>query len=75
MDAMPDTIALRPAGAVIHPTAMVARGAERGAGVRSGHYCTAGCNGAAEDGVERVWPGGWDGTTRTGPGGARAGLG
>ena len=37
MDAMPDTIALRAAGTVIHPTAIVAPGAKLGVGVLIGH--------------------------------------
>jgi UDP-N-acetylglucosamine acyltransferase len=67
MDAMPYPIALRPAGAVIHPTAMVARGAELGAGVRIGPYCTVGANVALEDGVELVSHVVVDGHTRIGP--------
>ena len=66
MDAMPDTIALRPAGAVIHPTAMVARGAELGAGVRIGPYCTVGANVVIEDGAELVSHVVVDGHTRIG---------
>ena len=49
MDAMPDTIALRPVGAVVHPTALVARGAELGRGVRIGPYCTVGADAVIED--------------------------
>ena len=67
MDAMPDTIALRPARAVIHPTAVVARGAELGAGVRIGPYCTVGANVALGDGVELVSHVVVDGHTRIGP--------
>jgi len=67
MDAMPDTIALRPAGAVIHPTAVVARGAELGAGVRIGPYCTVGANVAIGDRVELVSHVVVDGHTRIGP--------
>ena len=67
MDAMPETIALRPAGAVIHPTAMVARGAELGVGVRIGPYCTVGGDVAIEDGVELVSHVVVDGHTRIGP--------
>jgi UDP-N-acetylglucosamine acyltransferase len=66
MDAMPETIALRPAGAVIHPTAMVARGAELGVGVRIGPYCTVGGDVAIEDGVELVSHVVVDGHTRIG---------
>jgi UDP-N-acetylglucosamine acyltransferase len=67
MDAMPDTIALRPARAVIHPTAVVARGAELGAGVRIGPYCTVGANVALGDRVELVSHVVVDGHTRIGP--------
>ena len=52
MDAMPDTITLRPAGAVVHPTAIVARGAELGRGVRIGPYCTVGADAVIEDRAE-----------------------
>jgi UDP-N-acetylglucosamine acyltransferase len=67
MDAMPDTIALRPARAVIHPTAMVARGAELGAGVRIGPYCTVGAGVTIEDRAELVSHVVVDGHTRIGP--------
>jgi UDP-N-acetylglucosamine acyltransferase len=66
MDAMPDTIALRPAGAVIHPTAVVARGAELGMGVRIGPFCTVGANVAIDDRVELVSHVVVDGHTRIG---------
>ena len=66
MDAMPDTIALRPAGAVIHPTAVVARGAELGTGVRIGPFCTVGANVAIDDRVELVSHVVVDGHTRIG---------
>jgi UDP-N-acetylglucosamine acyltransferase len=66
MDAMPETIALRPAGAVIHPTAVVARGAELGMGVRVGPFCTVGANVAIDDRVELVSHVVVDGHTRIG---------
>jgi UDP-N-acetylglucosamine acyltransferase len=66
MDAMPETIALRPAGAVIHPTALVARGAELGAGVRIGPYCTVGADATIEDGAELISHVVVDGHTRIG---------
>jgi UDP-N-acetylglucosamine acyltransferase len=67
MDTMPDTIALRPAGAAIHPTAVVARAAELGAGVRIGPYCTVGPEVVIEDGAELVSHVVVDGHTRIGP--------
>ncbi len=67
MDAMPDTIALRPAGRAIHPTAVVSRGAELGAGVRIGPYCTVGPNVTLEDRVELVSHAVVDGHTHIGP--------
>jgi UDP-N-acetylglucosamine acyltransferase len=54
MDAMRDTIALRRAGPVIHPTALVARGAELGSGVQIGPYCTVGADVVIEDGARLV---------------------
>ncbi len=38
----------------VHPTAMVARGAELGLGVRIGPYCTVGPHAVIEDGVQLV---------------------
>lgn len=67
MDAMPDTIALRPAGTDIHPTAIVARGAELGAGVRIGPYCSIGPDVVIEDRSELVSHVVVDGHTRIGP--------
>jgi UDP-N-acetylglucosamine acyltransferase len=62
-----DTLAMRPAGAVIHPTAMVARTAELGAGVKIGPYCTVGPRVVIEDGTELVSHVVVDGHTRIGP--------
>ena len=42
MDAMTETVGLRPAPSEIHPTAIVADTAEIGVGVRIGPYCTVG---------------------------------
>jgi UDP-N-acetylglucosamine acyltransferase len=67
MDAMPDTIALRPAVTNIHPTAIVARGAELGIGVRVGPYCTVGPDVAIEDRAELVSHVVVDGHARIGP--------
>ena len=57
---MPDTMLAKSeplerfAPAQIHPTALVSRGAELGAGVRIGPFCTVGPNVVIEDGVELV---------------------
>ncbi len=67
MDAMSNTIALRPAATIVHPTAIVARGAEIGSGVRIGPYCTVGSDVVIEDGVELVSHVVVDGNTRIGP--------
>ena len=66
MDAMSDTLALRPSRNVIHPTAVVARGAELGRGVRIGPYCTVGADVVIEDGAELVSHVVVDGHTRIG---------
>jgi len=63
---MPDTIALRPSATVIHPTAVVARGAELGSAVRIGPFCTVGGNVVIEDGAELVSHVVVDGHTRIG---------
>ena len=67
MDAMLDTLALRSAGAAVHPTAVVARGAELGEGVRIGPFCTVGSHVVIEDGAELVSHVVVDGHTRIGP--------
>ncbi len=56
-----------PAGS-IHPTAIIARGAELGRGVRVGPYCTVGPDAVLEDGVELVSHVVVDGLTRIGEG-------
>jgi UDP-N-acetylglucosamine acyltransferase len=66
MDVMPDTLALRSAGTVIHPSAIVARGAELGHGVRIGPFCTVGAGVAIEDRAELVSHVVVDGHTRIG---------
>ena len=66
MDAMPDTLVLRPSRNIIHPTAVVARGAELGRGVRIGPYCTVGADAVIEDGAELVSHVVVDGHTRIG---------
>jgi UDP-N-acetylglucosamine acyltransferase len=68
MDAMPDTIAaLRPADTMVHATAIVARGAELGSGVRIGPYCTVGPDAVIEDRAELVSHVVVDGHARIGP--------
>ena len=67
MDAMTDTIVLKTTGAVIHPTAIVARGAELGIDVHIGPYCTVGPNAVIEDRAELVSHVVVDGHTRIGP--------
>ena len=67
MDAMPDTIALRPAGTAIHPTAIVARGAELGSGVGSVRSAPSAPDVVIEDGAELVSHVVVDGHTRIGP--------
>src|SRR4051812_8809792 len=67
MDAMTDTIALRPGATIIHSTAIIERGAELGSGVRIGPYCTVGRNVVVEDGCELVSHVVIDGHTRIGP--------
>jgi UDP-N-acetylglucosamine acyltransferase len=66
MDAMPHTIVPKPAGAVIHPNAIVHRGAELGVGVRIGPFCTVGPDVVIEDGAELVSHVVVDGHTRIG---------
>jgi UDP-N-acetylglucosamine acyltransferase len=66
MDAMPETLALRPSRNSIHPTAIIARGAELGSSVRIGPYCTIGANVVIEDGAELVSHVVVDGHTRIG---------
>jgi UDP-N-acetylglucosamine acyltransferase len=54
MDAMPDTVLLEPVRTVVHPTAIVAHGAELGRGVHIGPYCSVGPNVVIEDGARLV---------------------
>jgi UDP-N-acetylglucosamine acyltransferase len=67
MDVMPDTIAPQAVAAFVHPTAIVARGARLGVGVRVGPYCSVGTNVVIEDGAELVSHVVVDGHTRIGP--------
>jgi UDP-N-acetylglucosamine acyltransferase len=66
MDAMVETLARRKTGAAVHPTAVVARGAELGEGVTIGPYCTVGADVTLEDGVELISHVVVDGHTRIG---------
>lgn len=66
MDAMVETLARRRVGAVVHPTAVVARGAELGEGVTIGPFCTVGANVTLEDRVELISHVVVDGHTRIG---------
>src|SRR4029079_11541822 len=54
MDAITPTIAPQTMGVVIHPTAIVHRDAELGAGVKIGPFCTVGANVTIDDGAELV---------------------
>ena len=67
MDAIHNLIVPATARATIHPTAIVERGAELGAGVRIGPYCTVGPHAVIEDGAELVSHVVIDGHTRIGP--------
>jgi UDP-N-acetylglucosamine acyltransferase len=66
MDTMPDVIVRQAVGAFVHPTAIVARGAELGAGIRIGPYCSVGANVVVEDGAELISHVVVDGHTRIG---------
>jgi UDP-N-acetylglucosamine acyltransferase len=67
MDAMPDLIVRDAVAAFVHPTAIVARGAELGAGVRIGPYCSVGADVVIEDRAELISHVVVDGHTRIGP--------
>jgi UDP-N-acetylglucosamine acyltransferase len=54
MDDMTATTVLKQAGSVIHPTAIIARGAQLGSQVRIGPFCTVGPNAVIEDRAELV---------------------
>jgi UDP-N-acetylglucosamine acyltransferase len=54
MNAMPALVVPQSLGAIIHPTAIVERGAELGTNVRIGPYCTVGADVMIEDGAELV---------------------
>jgi UDP-N-acetylglucosamine acyltransferase len=65
---MSTALAARAATASIHPTALIARGAELGAGVRIGPWCSVGANAVIEDGTRLVSHVVVDGHTVIGPG-------
>jgi UDP-N-acetylglucosamine acyltransferase len=66
MNAMPALIVPRRSGVIIHPTALVERGAELGVNVRIGPFCTVGPHVMIEDGAELVSHVVVDGDTRIG---------
>ena len=66
MKAMPTLVVPHPTGAIIHPTAIVERGAELGANVRIGPFCTVGPHAVIDDGAELVSHVVVDGHTRIG---------
>ena len=66
MDASSLTIVPQTARASVHPSAVVARGAEFGAGVEIGPFCTIGANVVIEDGARLVSHVVIDGHTRIG---------
>ena len=66
MDASPVTIVPQTAHARIHPTAVIARGAELGADVEIGPFCTVGPHVVIEDGARLVSHVVIDGHTRIG---------
>jgi UDP-N-acetylglucosamine acyltransferase len=65
---MSTALATRAASVSIHPSAIVARGAELGAGVRIGPWCSVGANAVIEDGTRLVSHVVVDGHTVIGPG-------
>jgi UDP-N-acetylglucosamine acyltransferase len=65
---MSTALAARAATASIHPTALIARGAELGVGVRIGPWCSVGANAVIEDGTRLVSHVVVDGHTVIGPG-------
>ena len=67
MDAMPDTIVRYVRTTFVHPSAIVARGAEIGDGVRIGPFCSVGANVVIEDRAELISHVVVDGHTRIGP--------
>jgi UDP-N-acetylglucosamine acyltransferase len=66
MNAMPALVLPQTSDVFIHPTAIVERGAELGANVRIGPFCTVGAHAVIEDGVELVSHVVIDGHTRIG---------
>jgi len=67
MNAMPALVVPQTSAVVIHPTAIVDRGAELGVNVRIGPFCSIGPDVVIEDGVELVSHVVVDGHTRIGP--------
>jgi UDP-N-acetylglucosamine acyltransferase len=67
MDAMPDTLVRHATRTYVHPTAIVARGAELGEGVRIGAYCSVGADVVLDDRAELISHVVVDGHTHIGP--------
>lgn len=68
MDGLPERLRLRTDGVSIHPTALIAPGAELGCGVEIGPFCTIGPDVVLEDDVRLVSHVVVDGHTRIGAG-------
>ncbi len=64
---MSTALAVRTGPVSIHPSAIVARGAELGTGVRIGPWCSVGANAVIEDGARLVSHAVVDGHTVIGP--------
>ena len=67
MDALPEMTPSVATETVIHPSAIIARGAELGRGVQIGPFCTVGPNVVIEDGVRLISHAVVDGYTPIGP--------
>lgn len=67
MDGMPETKLQRPAGVVIHPSAVIAPGARIGAGARIGPWCHVGPDAEIGEGAQLVSHVVVDGHTTIGP--------
>lgn len=66
MDGLSERVRMKPDAAAIHPTALIARGAEIGRGVRIGPFCTVGPDVVLDDGVHLLSHVVVDGCTRIG---------
>ena len=68
MDGLPERVRMQTDAGAIHPTALIARGAEIGQGVRIGPFCTVGPNVVLEDGAHLMSHVVVDGRTTIGAG-------